>query len=209
MERLIVKVCGMRQADNIREVEALGIDWMGFIFFPKSSRFVDRVPSYLPRNAKRVGVFVNEAPEKILQRVLEYRLDIVQLHGKESPELMARLRKDLPAGTLLIKAFNVADKDDLQATLPYQGVSDYFLFDTKAPLAGGNGIKFNWDLLADYDGSTPFLLSGGIGPEDAGAVRNFRHPKLAGVDLNSRFEITPALKDPSLIRHFMDQLSNK
>lgn len=207
MGRMTVKVCGMRDPDNIREVEALGVDWMGFIFFPKSPRFVEEGPSYLPDKAKRAGVFVDEASEKILQRVLDFRLDIVQLHGKETPGQIAGLRKDLPAGTILVKAFNIANKEDLQATLPYEGIADYFLFDTKAPLAGGNGIKFNWDLLSNYTGGTPFLLSGGIGPEDAGAVRAFSHPRFAGVDLNSRFEISPAFKDPSLIRHFMDQIS--
>lgn len=206
MERLKVKVCGMRDGNNIRQVESLGIDWMGFIFYPKSSRFVDSIPSYLPSSVKRVGVFVNADLEYILGKVKEFSLDIVQLHGHETPEMVLQVKNCLPSGTLVIKAFNIGTPDDLSPTEAYEGAVDYFLFDTKASLAGGNGTKFDWSVLSSYDGPTPFILSGGIGPEDAERVLSFSHPRLAGIDLNSRFEISPGIKDPSLLKHFLDGL---
>lgn len=206
MGKLLVKVCGMREGSNIRDVEALGPDWMGFIFYPKSPRFVQEVPSYLPANARRVGVFVDAELEYIAQTAGRFGLDLVQLHGKESPEDLRALREALPEGIKIIKAFNIADKYDLLQTGNYEGVADYFLFDTKATLVGGNGSKFNWELLGLYQGSTPFLLSGGIGPEDAEAILSFSHPMLYGVDLNSRFESAPAIKDIALLKRFFNQL---
>ena len=206
MGKLLVKVCGMREGSNIRDVEALEPDWMGFIFYPKSPRFAQEVPSYLPANARRVGVFVDAELECIAQTAERFGLDLVQLHGKESPEGLRALREALPEGIKIIKAFNIADKDDLLQTGNYEGVADYFLFDTKATLVGGNGSKLNWELLGLYQGSTPFLLSGGIGPEDAEAILSFSHPMLYGVDLNSRFESSPAVKDIALLKRFFNQL---
>lgn len=206
MGKLIVKVCGMRDGCNIREVEALGPDWMGFIFYPKSPRYVQDVPSYLPANAKRAGVFVDADLEFITQTAERFALDMVQLHGKESPDKIITLRSALPEGIRIIKAFNIAEREDLQQIKDYTEVADYFLFDTKASLAGGNSSKFNWELLDLYQGSTPFLLSGGIGPDDADAIRSFSHPMLYGVDLNSRFESSPAVKDIALLKRFFNQL---
>ena len=207
MGKMLVKVCGMRDADNIREVERLGIDWMGFVFYPQSSRFVSEIPSYLPSEVRRVGVFVDADPEYVRQTVQEYSLDIVQLHGHESAEQVCVLRSILPAGTKVMKAFNVESKTDLVQLKKYEGTADYYLFDTKASLAGGNGTKFDWDILSHYDGSTPFLLSGGIGPGDAELVRSFSHPMFMGVDLNSRFESAPAVKDAGLLRRFFYDLN--
>ena len=206
MNKVVVKVCGMREGGNIREVESLGPDWMGFIFYSKSPRFVKEEPSYLPSKAKRVGVFVDADLEYIARTTERFDLDLVQLHGNESPEMVLRLRNALPNGIQIIKAFNVAASDDLRHVSDYEGVANYFLFDTKASLAGGNGSKFNWEVLAGYQGKTPFFLSGGIGPEDALAVRSFSHPSLYGVDLNSRFESVPAVKDIALLKHFLNQL---
>ena len=149
-EELVIKVCGMREAENIREVEALGIDWMGLIFWPKSSRYVSERPDYLPRNVKRVGVFVDEAPEKIVSISRLYGLDYLQLHGHESITDINRLRQiiaDQDASTIppqLIKAFSIATASDLEQTKAYEGHVDYFLFDTKGPSVGGNGVQFNW-----------------------------------------------------------------
>lgn len=202
----MIKVCGMREAENIRAVEALGIDLMGFIFWPKSKRYVSERPAYLPTQCKRVGVFVNASIEEIMQKVQDYALDYIQLHGSESPEYAQRLRSVYGDSVAVIKAFNIATKEDLEATKPYEGLADYFLFDTKAQLPGGSGRQFDWSVLADYVGETPFLLSGGIGPDDAGRVKAINHPKCVGIDLNSKFEVEPALKDIQKLKTFLEQL---
>ena len=192
----------MREAENIREVEALGIDMMGFIFWPKSSRYVSERPEYLPKHVKRVGVFVNEDPEQVKRLAADYRLDYIQLHGQESPEQISHL-SPLTSHLSIIKAFNIATAEDLLQTQPYEGVADLFLFDTKGKSVGGNGEKFDWDVLDAYHGSTPFLLSGGIGPDDAERVNAFHHPKCIGIDLNSRFELSPGLKDVNKLKEFL------
>ena len=204
----MIKVCGMREAENIRAVEALGIDLMGFIFWPKSSRYVNERPAYLPTQCKRVGVFVNASIEEIMQKVQDYALDYIQLHGSESPEYAQRLRSVYGDSVAVIKAFNIATKEDLEATKSYEGLADYFLFDTKAQLPGGSGQQFDWSVLADYDGETPFLLSGGIGPDDAERVKSYYHPKCAGIDLNSRFELAPGLKDVKKLKEFIGKVTN-
>ena len=194
----------MRNAENIRKVEAMGIDLMGFIFWPKSKRYVSERPSYLPTNCKRVGVFVDEDIEQVKRIADEYELDFIQLHGHESPEYIRLLdnRK-------IIKAFNIAATGDFALTEAYEGVADYFLFDTKGKSVGGNGEKFDWSLLSTYDGNTPFLISGGIGPDDADLLKTFHHPRCIGIDLNSRFEITPGIKDIDDLRIFLNELSRK
>jgi len=234
---MIVKVCGMREADNIRAVEALGADWIGMIFHPESPRFVQMVPTHAgiipdragvqadaapatagqPRQrAKRVGVFVDDMAQNIITRVVNYELDFVQLHGHESPTLIRNLRRTLCAadgqgraiapGLGFIKAISVASRDDVRQWEQYADCVDYLLFDTRSPLPGGSGEQFDWSLLEAYDGPLPFLLSGGIGPGDAERVRQFRHPRLAGIDLNSRFETAPAVKDVELLRAFLAAL---
>jgi len=203
---MTIKVCGMREAENIREVERLGIDMMGFIFWPKSSRYVSERPDYLPTNCKRVGVFVDEEIEQVKHIADEYQLDMIQLHGSELPDYICGLRADV-SSPAIIKAFNIATKEDFEITKPYEGIVDYFLFDTKGPSVGGNGVKFDWTVLADYVGKTPFLLSGGIGPDDAARIRSFHHPKQAGIDLNSRFELAPGMKDVSALRKFLNELN--
>lgn len=197
----LIKVCGMREAENIREVEALGIDVIGFIFWPKSSRCVSTRPDYLPVNAKRAGIFVNEDIEQVKRIAVDYALDIIQLHGNESPEYARNLRN-----WKVIKAFNIASEEDLESTVIYDGAVDYFLFDTKGKAVGGNGEKFDWEVLASYNGQTPFILSGGIGPDDTERVRTFYHPQCIGIDLNSRFELSPGLKDITALRRFLSQL---
>lgn len=196
----------MRDADNIREVEKLGIDWMGFIFWPKSSRYVSERPAYLPQKCKRVGVYVNATIDDIRQHIADYSLDIVQLHGHESTDSIRSLRSLCGDVISIIKAFNIATKEDLNATTPYAGLVDYFLFDTKGPSVGGNGEKFDWSVLEAYNGDTPFLLSGGIGPDDAERILDYHHPKCIGIDLNSRFEIEPGIKDITKLKTFLNDV---
>ena len=191
----------MRDAQNIRDVEALGIDWIGMIVWPKSKRYVAEVPSYLPEHLKKVGVFVDPTLDDILQHISDYQLDIIQLHGQESPDFAKALKPHT-----IIKAFNIEKADDLLQTEKYKGIADYFLFDTKGKMAGGNGQKFDWSVLTAYQGKTPFLLSGGIGPEDAESVRSFHHPRCIGIDLNSRFESEPGFTDINQLKTFINNI---
>ena len=199
----------MREAENIREVEALGIDMMGFIFWPKSSRYVSQRPDYLPTKCKRVGVFVDEAPEQVKRLAIDYGLDYIQLHGHETPEVISYLRTPALPHPRILKAFNISTAEDLLQTQPYEGLVDYFLFDAKGKSVGGNGEKFNWDVLDAYQGNTSFLLSGGIGPDDAERVNALYHPKCIGIDLNSRFELAPGLKDIDALRRFVNDINRK
>ncbi len=189
---MILKICGMREATNIQAVEQLGLDWMGFIFFPASPRYVGEVIPYLPRQMKRVGVFVNSSRQTILSQALKYGLTHLQLHGHESPDECLFWKEQ---GYLVIKAISIKSAADFNQVENFESCVDYFLFDTKTKLRGGSGKQFDWDLLAHYHGTTPFLLSGGIGPESVAKLMRFRHPLLAGYDLNSQFETTPGMKD--------------
>lgn len=211
---MIIKVCGMRDPDNICQIDKLGcVDWMGFIFYSPSSRNVEQVPSYLPRHCKRVGVFVNAAPEDILRRQREFGFDLIQLHGDETPDYCQALRPRLSEGTQLIKMIQIASPQDLERTEAYEGIVDYFLFETKCKGYGGSGKQFDWNILQGYQGHTPFLLTGGIGPQDAEKVQAFLTSclspltsKCIGIDLNSGFEIAPALKDDKLINEFIKKI---
>lgn len=200
---MIIKVCGMREPENIRAVEALGIDLMGFIFWPPSSRYVGEVPSYLPRNCQRAGVFVDAALPEILAAEKGFHLDVVQLHGHETPESIAALKERLPA-VRIIKSLAVTGPEDLAKTAAYEDVCDAFLFDTKGKLPGGNGRQFDWNVLRHYKGRLPFLLSGGIGPGDGLRIRAFDVPGCLGIDLNSRFETAPGRKDVEALRTFIE-----
>jgi len=203
----------MRDADNIRAVEQLLAaqpnSMMGFIFWPSSKRYVSERPAYLPTRCKRVGVLVDEDIERVKRIATDYALDYIQLHGHESPDYLRALRspssiRHHPSN--IIKAFPIATAADLTQTATYEGLADLFLFDTKATSPGGSGQQFDWSVLATYTGNTPFLLSGGIGPDDAERIRAFQHPKCAGIDLNSRFELAPALKDIAALHRFLAQL---
>jgi phosphoribosylanthranilate isomerase len=207
---LTLKVCGMRDPENIRAVEALGIQWMGFIFWPGSKRYVSERPSYLPTKCKRVGVFVDADISEVVQKVEEYALDLIQLHGSESPDYISQFKNLLAAHRPLsiIKAFNIATLADLEQTHAYENIVDYFLFDTKGKSVGGNGEQFDWQVLDHYHGPTPYLLSGGIGPDDVHRVRAFSHPLLAGIDLNSRFETSPGVKDIESLHRFLTQFTH-
>lgn len=201
---MIIKVCGMREPQNIAEVERLGIDMIGFIFYPHSSRYVGAHPPVeTTPGIKRVGVFVDETPQNISRFVRDYRLDAVQLHGSETPQFCELLKA---AGHTVIKAISVSAAADLVAALAYQPHVDYVLFDTRCPGYGGSGTQFDWGILANYRGETPFLLSGGIAPESAEALLAIKHPRFAGIDINSRFEIAPALKDIDVLKTFIQKL---
>ena len=205
--RMIVKVCGIRDGDNIRALEKLNIDWMGFIFYPGSPRYVPDMNEYIDViqscSKSRVGVFVNEESAEIVRKVAKYGLHYIQLHGDESPGFCQRLREE---GCTVIKAFSVSFGDDLLQTVEYEPFVDFFLFDTKSSQYGGTGKRFDWSVLEAYRGDTPFLLSGGIGVEHVNELLAFAHPLLAGIDLNSRFELLPAVKDIGLIEWFIGQI---
>lgn len=207
----------MRDADNIRDISALGVDMIGLIFYPPSPRYVQQfssgagiIPDYAPDMGKtplRVGVFVDDMPQNIVTRVYNYKLDYIQLHGNESRETLENLRAtidpDIKPKIKIIKAISVSSAEDIKKYKEYVGAADLFLFDTKCKTVGGSGEQFDWQVLQAYDGDVPFLLSGGIGPDDAERIKNFHHPKCIGIDLNSKFEIEPALKDVEKLKQFL------
>ena len=204
-----IKICGMKYPENILEVSTLHPDYMGFIFYLKSPRFADRldlsVLNSLPKNIKKVGVFVNESLENILTCIEKYNLDAVQLHGADNKKLCREIKEE--AKTMVIKVFPIMASYNLKVTKDYEEVADLFLFDTKTDLYGGSGQKFNWNILYEYTGEKEFLLSGGIGLDDVKAIRKLEHPKMIGVDLNSRFEIKPGLKNVEMLREFITELN--
>lgn len=202
---MITKTCGMRDPQNIRDIEALGVDWMGFIFYPPSPRYVAEKPSYLPNKTKRVGVFVDADMEFISQRVEDFQLDLIQLHGQESADFCNDLRRAFPK-VGLIKALSIKNASSLNATETYEGIIDYFLFDTFCKEKGGSGRTFDHSLLREYHGCTPFLLSGGISLDNIDIISHVKHPKLIGYDLNSCFETAPAVKDPQKILQFIQKI---
>lgn len=205
---MIIKVCGMRDPDNIREVAKTGPDWMGMIFYNKSPRFVatPKAALSIPYGIKRVGVFVDAMPQTIITMVETCNLDIVQLHGNESPTLIRNLRSSIDRELKFMKVISVVGTSDLEKCEGYEDCADYFLFDTKCKERGGSGRQFDWSVIEGYNGYLPFILSGGIGPEDAERVLALRHPKLMGIDLNSRFETAPAIKDAEALSRFIKQL---
>jgi len=208
MKELRIKVCGMRNLDNISGVIADLPDYLGFIFYPKSKRFVGLEPSSdilsaIPDTIKKVGVFVDETPEEVFEICKNWKLDVAQLHGNETPEYCQQIQS---SGITVFKAFSVDEQFDFEKLNKYSGVCDYFLFDTKGRLPGGTGQKFNWQLLENYLMNVPFFLSGGIEPDDVEAIGNFHHPELFGIDINSGFEISPALKDVEKVKKFMNEI---
>ena len=207
---MLVKVCGMREPENIEKVAQLGVDMMGFIFYPKSPRFASQsvARTAADKNVCRVGVFVNESVELISDKIQLFDLNAVQLHGNESRELCEQLHEQ--NGLLkVIKAISVSTAGDILKYKEYVGAVDHFLFDTKCKTVGGSGQQFDWQVLENYDGDVPFILSGGIGPEDVERIRNFHHPKCIGIDLNSKFEMEPGLKDVEMLKTFLENIENK
>ena len=197
----------MREPKNIEQVAQLGVDMMGFIFYPKSPRYVSYVlaRSDADRKVCRVGVFVNDSIPEILDKIHSFSLNAVQMHGNESRELCEQLR-EANRDIKIIKAISVSNAGDIQKYKEYVGAVDYFLFDTKCKTVGGSGQQFDWLVLDEYDGDVPFLLSGGIGPEDAFRIRTFHHSQCVGIDLNSRFEIEPGVKDVEKLNKFLNEI---
>nr|WP_299388337.1 phosphoribosylanthranilate isomerase [Allomuricauda sp.] len=210
-----LKVCGMKF--NPGEVARLSPDYLGFIFWEPSARFFDGNMPELPKEIKKVGVFVDAPLNEVIDKINTYALDAVQLHGKESPEYCEALRSSQfvleshdghpkQVQVDVIKVFSIKDSFDFTVLGPYENVCDYFLFDTKGKLPGGNGYGFDWTLLKEYPSTKPYFLSGGIGLESASKLQAFldspasRHCKV--IDVNSRFEIEPGLKDVDQLNEF-------
>lgn len=201
---------------NTSEVAALQPEYLGFIFYDKSPRNFEGVIPDLPKTIKKVGVFVDEAIDKILQKIEKYDLDTVQLHGNESPDYCKELRKycyaelDSASQYEIIKAFSIKDEFDFSQLQPYEDVVDYFLFDTKGKLPGGNGYTFNWDVLKEYPSTKPYFLSGGIGLEEIDNVLSFLQKQESkycfAIDINSKFEIKPGLKTVEKLERFKSSL---
>ena len=204
-----IKVCGMKNPQNIKDLTALNPDFIGFIFYEKSPRYcaneLDNL-DFIPKNIKKIGVFVNENIDKILEFAKKYDLNGIQLHGSESPDICRQIKAN---NLLVIKAFSIAESADFERTKDYEGVADYFLFDsppTPKIKYGGTGIKFDWSILNDYQGNTPFLLSGGISVDDAKMIKKITHPHFFGIDINSKFEIEAGVKNVELICSFLKNM---
>jgi len=214
-----IKVCGLRETENIRQLQQLPIDYMGFIFHKPSPRDVSKQQELKKllqtenwnSGIAKVGVVVNAEIDEVLNLVHDYKLDYIQLHGEESMEYMQSLNRIWDIGTMhsarLIKAFSIGDDFYYEKVQPYEQFCDLFIFDTKGENPGGNGTVFDWSLLKKYQGMKPFLLSGGIDLEAAVAIRHLNFPQLMGVDINSRFETKPALKDVDKVSDFITRLN--
>ena len=202
-----IKVCGMRYEENIKEVAAIGLDYLGFIFFEGSSRNVTASIPTLPSTQKSVGVFVNASFDTIFEKINTYNLQAVQLHGEETPEFCKSLQE---LNTTVIKVFSITNKFNFDELAPYESVCDFYLFDTKGPLSGGNGFCFDWSVLDKYPSSKPYFLSGGIGIKDLNQLQDFKKSTAAtycyAVDVNSKFELAPAKKDKKSLEKFKQLL---
>ena len=214
-----VKICGLKSPDGLSQAAMLGADYVGLIFYEKSKRYAEDpdLKKWLVGNAEvlgdaaKVGVFVNAEVDYVLNTVHDYELDYVQLHGNESAGYCSELKLLWSVNTLkgakIIKAFSITPDFDFRETAPYASSAALFVFDTGGQSEhGGTGKQWDWDLLNSYRGPTPFLLSGGIGPEDALRISRLKHPQFAGIDINSRFETAPGEKDFDLIASFLERL---
>lgn len=204
-----LKICGMKDPENIQEIAALSPDFLGFIFWEPSRRFCDleTLPD-LPENIQKVGVFVNPGLMEVFLTAKNKQLDYIQLHGKEKPEFCKKLKK---LGLKLIKAFSIDETFDFKTMKKYSDVVDYFLLDTKGKNPGGNGITFNWKLLEQYSYDKPYFLSGGIGLEQTAQLQEFLKTKAAqhcfAIDINSRFETAPGIKNVEQLNQFQQQIN--
>lgn len=201
---MIVKVCGMRHTENIEQLAALPIDMMGFIFYDRSPRFVGTKPAFMPAadgGIMRVGVFVDSPLAYILDIAGEYQLGAVQLYGARVDVDMCGMLKAY--GLKVLRAVSVESEESFALCDPLAAVVDYFVFDTPTPGHGGSGRSFDWSVLGGYRLGVPFLLSGGIGPDSWRVLLDVDHPQFAGVDLNSRFETSVAVKDVAALSEFL------
>ncbi len=203
-----LKVCGMRDPENIKEAASLQPDYMGFIFYEKSKRFVGRnfsIPVDFPVSIRRVGVFVNEKIDTILETVSNHKLHYVQLHGDETPEYCKTL---IEREASVIKVFSIDESFEFDSTKPYEKYADFFLFDTKSENRGGSGKVFDWSILNRYNQQIPFFLSGGLGPENIAKVKTLTGMNLYAVDVNSGVEASPGVKDILKVKSVITMLSN-
>ena len=232
-KRFLIKVCGVRDEENIKQLLALDIDMIGFVFCPDSPRYVQMIssmagiiPDYSKdryekqsgtftetddmNRVKRVGVFSDDMPQNIITRIYNYNLDYVQLQGEESPVMIDNLRRsvdpDIREGIKIIKTISVASVADLEQCKAYEGHADLLRFDARCSSDDSRENKFDWSLLDAYHGKTPFLLSGDIGLEDAELLRKFQHPMCIGIEVNSRFETAPGMKDVNLLKRFIAEV---
>lgn len=204
---MLLKVCGMRENENIAALRDLQPDFMGLIFYPPSSRFAAETadPTLIRslQTIRTVGVFVNANEHYMVKMVEKFALNLVQLHGTESPGICAFIRS---LGVGVIKVFSVGNDFDFGQLAAYEPYVDYFLFDTQGKLPGGNGVAFNWEILQQYPSRKPFFLSGGIGLEELAHLKQLDLPQMVAVDVNSRFEIRPGLKDMEKLKQFQSLL---
>ena len=204
-----LKICGMKYQENITEVAALQPDYLGFIFHEESPRNFDGLIPELSKNIQKTGVFVDKTVEFIANQIEKHKLSAIQLHGHESPE-MCRILKSTNA--IIIKVFSIKDTFDFSVLEPYEEVCDYFLFDTKGKLPGGNGYVFNWDVLINYPSTKPFFLSGGIGSEQKEKLKEFINSEASkycfAIDVNSKFEIEPGLKNIEVLKEFKNNVTS-
>lgn len=204
-----LKICGMKYPDNILDVGSLLPDYMGFIFWEKSARYFEATIPTLPQSIKKVGVFVNAGQEEIVSKINQYDLQAVQLHGHESVAFCQELQNTLVKSIEIIKVFSVDATFDFDQLQAFETVCDYFLFDTKGKLPGGNGTTFDWRVLENYSSQKPFFLSGGIGLHESDWVNEILTTDLPifAIDVNSKFEIEPGLKNTKLLASFKQNIN--
>ena len=235
--RVRLKVCGMKYQDNIEQIAALQPDYLGFIFYEKSIRHFDSEIPKLPKSIKKVGVFVDEEIETIIDLIKTHDLQAIQLHGEESPEYCLELKRHYKERNdevisskeadcfdfekksrndeklEIIKVFSIKNEFNFDVLKPYEAVCDYFLFDTKGKLPGGNGYTFDWNVLNNYPSTKPFFLSGGIGLEECDNLKQFKQSKASkycyAIDVNSKFEIEAGLKNTEKLKDFKDSVITK
>jgi len=198
---MIIKVCGLKFEQNLNDISALDIDMVGYNFYEPSPRYVQNKLPNISSHIKKVGVFVNASESFILQKVYEYNLDYAQLHGDENLEFCKKIKAYIP----IIKVFRVNDKLDVNLLKTFD-FCDFFLFDTATKQFGGSGQKFDWSLLNEFGIKVPFLLSGGIGPDDLEDILKISHSQFLGIDINSKFEISSGLKDIEKVKAFVDEI---
>lgn len=221
---LKLKVCGMKYQDNINQVATLQPDYLGFIFYDKSVRFIHDNFPIVPNTIKKVGVFVDADLSEVIDKINMHKLQAVQLHGNESSDFCYQLKSHfehsekshhkIPAFagiTEIIKVFSIKDEFNFDNLKPYEDVCDYFLFDTKGKLPGGNGYAFDWNVLKNYSSTKPFFLSGGIGLNQIENIKQFKNSEASkycyAIDVNSKFEIEPGLKNIKQLKEFKKKLS--
>jgi phosphoribosylanthranilate isomerase len=206
-----LKVCGMKYPENIVDVAILKPDYMGFIFYPKSVRFVNihqvrETIKALRKDIFKVGIFVNHPSSEVIEICQSLQLDFAQLHGTESPEYASEIKA---TGIGIIKVFHMDNSFDWNQVQIFSPIADFFLFDTSSNFYGGSGTKFDWELLARYHYKTPFFLSGGIDVDDIPQIKKLNHPKIWGIDINSRMESSPGFKNIDRVQTFINELKNE